>query len=185
MTMLLTSLSTGHVVVGDDTEVSQARAALDQAAVEHVVVTTADGDPLAVLGAVELDALPRNSASLAGLADQFPSLFVLAGEPDELTDSELLDLAELLGREDLPYVLLEREGLAAGVIPRIAVAAALPLNLLDDRSERSGHPDVPALRYVCRRCTPPSFQMPRTPLPDGQPPRCRRVFFHGAMEPIA
>jgi hypothetical protein len=183
--VLLSSLARSHVVVRDDLDLVQARAALDRTEAEFVVVVTADGNPLGVLGEQEMRDLGDSQGALTSLADRFPGLVVVGAEPDEFDLDELLELAELLGREGLRFVLVERDGQPAGVVPRAAIADALPLDLLDIGGVRSGNPDVPALRYVCRKCAPPSYQLPRVPGQDGQPPTCRRVFFHGPMEPDA
>ncbi|WP_433264099.1 hypothetical protein ACQPZF_34100 [Actinosynnema sp. CS-041913] len=180
--VLLSSLTRSHVVVRDDVEVPQARAALDRVDAEYVVVVTSDGHPLGVLGRPELADLGSTAETLTALAHRFPALVVIGGDPDELDVDELFDLAELVGREGLRFVLVERDGQPSGVVPRAAIAEALPLDLLDTAGVRSGNPDVPALRYVCRKCAPPSFQLPRAPGENGRPPNCRRVFFHGAMD---
>lgn len=180
--MLLSTLTKSHVVVRDDVEVPQARAARERVNAEYIVVVTADGNPLGVLGRAELAELGETSQTLTALAHRFPTLVVVGGDPDELGPEELFDLADLVVRERLRFVLVERDGLPAGVVPRAAIADALPLDALDSPAVRVGNPTVPALRYVCRKCAPPSFQLPRAPGEGGRPPNCRRVFFHGVME---
>lgn len=165
------------MVVRDDVVLPQAEAARERVHAEFIVVVTADGNPLGVLGERELDELGDLTGTLSSVADRFPALVVVGGDPDELTAAELLDLAELLGREGLRSVLVERDDQPVGVVPRAAVAAVLPLDLLDGVGV--GDPDAPVPRYVCRKCAPPSFHLPRA---GGQPPHCRRVLFHGAME---
>nr|WP_146173733.1 hypothetical protein [Saccharothrix carnea] len=167
----------------DDDEPVHTRAAMTENRVEHAVIVTPDGGPLGVLSMADLRRLGDVTTSFAALADRMPALVVLAAEPDALATAELLDLAELVGRTGIQSVLLEAGGRPVGVVPRAALAAAVPLDLLDGRGVRAGDPNVPALRYVCRRCTPPSFLLLRTPLPDERRPTCRRIFFHGTMEP--
>ncbi|WP_147455262.1 hypothetical protein [Saccharothrix australiensis] len=181
--MRLSSLARSHVVVRYDDEVPRARAAVERADAEYAVVVTSDGVPLGVLGRPQLAA--PGTATLTALADRCPVLAVVGGEPDELHPDELVDLADLVVREGLAFVLVERDGLPSGVVPRAAIEQALPLDLPDGSAVRSGNPDVAALRYVCRKCAPPTFHLPRAPEGDGRPPHCRRVFFHGAMEPDA
>ncbi|MEV0680444.1 hypothetical protein AB0I60_28410 [Actinosynnema sp. NPDC050436] len=183
--VLLSSLTRSHVVVRDDVEVGQARAARERVNAEFIVVVTSDGNPLGVLGVPELAELAATSETLTAVAHLFPTLVVVGGDPDELAPDELFDLAELVVRERLRFVLVERDGQPAGVVPRAAIADALPLDALDGLAVRTGNPMVPALRYVCRKCAPPSFQLPRVPAEGGRPPNCRRVFFHGATEPDA
>lgn len=168
----------------DDVRVPQAREALDRVDAEYVVVVTSDGNPLAVLGRPELAGLGTTTDTLTTVAHRLPPLVVIGGDPDELDLDELFDLAELVVREGLRFVLVERDGQPSGVVPRNAISEALPLDLLDT-GVRAGNPNVPALRYVCRKCAPPSFQLPRVPGENGRPPNCRRVFFHGSMEPDA
>jgi hypothetical protein len=173
--MNLSSLTRRHVVVGDDLTVSSARAALTAA--EFVVVTSQNDAPVAVLSAADLDEL-GDADALSTVTERFPPLVTLAAEPDELEFDELVELAELVGREGVRGVLLEGEGFA--VLSRRALAEALPLEALDPGGVRYGTPDVAPLRFVCRKCTPPSYLLPRTL--NGDPPTCRRVFFHGLME---
>ncbi|TDV40984.1 hypothetical protein CLV71_12150 [Actinophytocola oryzae] len=168
--------------MGDDVDPREALAKLEQA--EHVVVTTADGSTLGVLDEAELTAFDARDTALAALAQRFPPLLVLADHPDELSGDELVDLAELVGRIDAHHVLLVNEGRPAGVVSRATIATALPLDLLA-ADVRSGDPDVPALGYVCTRCTPPYHLRLSTPTPDGRPPTCGRIAFHGEMEPDA
>ncbi|MEU4803487.1 hypothetical protein [Actinosynnema sp. NPDC023587] len=180
--VLLSSLTRSHVVVRDDVEVARARAARERVNAEFVVVVTADGNPLGVLGVPELAGLGETAETLTAVAHLFPTLVVIAGDPDELSADELLDLADLVVREGLRFVLVERDGLPSGVVPRAAIADALPFDVLDGLAVRTGDLTVPAPRYVCRKCAPPSFQLPRVPGEDGRPPNCRRILFHGAME---
>lgn len=171
----------------DDMDIAQARATLERAGAAFAVVTSsgAEGGPLAVIEADDLAELAEDPATgaepLAVLAHRFRPLVSVDAEPDELTAQEFYDLAELLGREPIRGVLVEREGQPAAVIPRSAMAAALDLE--PQGNVRFGPPDVASLRFVCRKCSPPSFRMPRAVSHDGEPPTCRRVYFHGRMEP--
>ncbi|XVV00968.1 hypothetical protein ACQPW3_26550 [Actinosynnema sp. CA-248983] len=179
--VLLSALAGSHVVVREDVDVAEALRALARAEADHVVVVTAAGRPVGVSGAADL---AGRSGPLAASTDRFPPFVLVGGEPDELDVAELVDLADVVARTGARHVLVERDGLPVCVVPRAAIAAALPLDAVDAASVRAGNPDLPSLTYLCTKCTPPRPQMPRVPGPDGGPPLCRVEFFHGPMDPV-
>lgn len=159
--MRLSAHACSFVTVPDHADAAQVRDAL--ARNEFAVVVTADGHPLAMLTAADV-------ADESGLLQRFPSLVVVSGEPDELEPDELVELAELVGREGTRGVLVEYRGQLAGVLPRRTLAEALDLTTL-----QLGTPSW----FVCHECTPPSYLLPRTAT--ATPPTCRRAFFHAPM----
>ncbi|MEJ2853381.1 MULTISPECIES: hypothetical protein [unclassified Saccharothrix] len=165
----------------DDVDVSEALVALGRAEADHVVVVTAEGRPVGVLGAADLQ---RMSGPPAASTDRFPPFVLVGAEPDELGVEELVDLADLVARTAARHVVVERDGVPVAVVPRAAIAAALPLDAVDAAGVRAGNPDLPSLTYICTKCSPPRPQMPRAPGPDGGPPLCRVEFFHGPMDPV-
>lgn len=141
-----------------------------------VLVTVVDEEgstrPLAVLARDQLRALPDRV--LADLGAELPSLVI--AEPGALEEGDrLLELADLLARlPSVPAVLVGPE-----VVARGEVARRLSLDLLASDGQLRALPEVPTRRYVCRKCAPPSYRLPRSA---GEPPTCQRVWFHGAME---
>ncbi|MFD9950566.1 hypothetical protein ACFWYW_43670 [Nonomuraea sp. NPDC059023] len=111
-----------------------------------------------------------------------PPLVVVELDGDRVEEAVLLDLADLLGLlTEVPGVLVERDGRPYGIVARADVAAALPLELLEEGSQRLGNaPGLPSRRYVCRKCEPPSRRLPRSAT--NGPPVCSRVWSHGPME---
>ncbi|MFI6290806.1 hypothetical protein ACIBEJ_04435 [Nonomuraea sp. NPDC050790] len=111
-----------------------------------------------------------------------PPLVVVELDGDRIEEAVLLDLADLLGQlTEVPGVLVERDGRPYGIVARADVAAALPLELLEEGSQRlGGAPGLPSRRYVCRKCEPPSRRLPRSAT--NGPPACSRVWSHGPME---
>ncbi|MFI9815903.1 CBS domain-containing protein [Saccharothrix variisporea] len=179
--VLLSALAGSHVVVRDDVDVVEASAASARAEADHVVVVTAEGRPVAVFDAADLAGL---SGPPAGFAEGFPPVVLVGGEPDELGVEELVELADLVARTGARHVVVERDGVPVGVVPRASIAAALPLDAVDVAGVRAGNPDLPSLTFICTKCSPPRPQMPRVPGPDGGPPLCRVDFFHGPMDPV-
>lgn len=175
--MDLSSMQQPVVEVGDDSNASAALQALGPA--DFVVVTSEDL-PVTVLSRDDLAGLSDTTDSFAALADRLPPLAVIPAEPDELSLDQFGDLAELCGREGISGALVEGEGYA--VVSRRTIAEALSIPGLNPGGARYGTPDVASFRFVCRKCAPPSYLLPRTL--DGKPPTCRRVFFHGEMERV-
>ncbi len=109
-------------------------------------------------------------------------LVTVDAEPDTVSDAFLLRLAQEVAPDPAGAVIvLRRDGTPAGVIPREPVVHALPQDLLRSTQHRQGSPRVPALRFECRRCAPPSVRLLRAPEADNAPPTCPNDFLHGAM----
>jgi hypothetical protein len=155
-----------------------AAAVRDVLADDDLAVVEGEHGLASVVDRASLDGL---SGPLAG-ADLPPLVAVEVEEPGVPDPETLLALAEVLSLIPAVGVVLERDGAPVEVLSRIEVAQALPLDLLTRSVTRAtGTPDLPTQRYVCRKCVPPSYRLPRT-VEQGQP-QCRRVWFHGAMEP--
>ncbi|MFE5565721.1 hypothetical protein ACFQ68_12080 [Amycolatopsis japonica] len=182
--VLLSEIAVEPAVVGDDLSAAAAVEAMTSAGVDALVVRSADGHVLAALDEPALATLADTDAPLAELADQMPALIVLGAEPDEFSDEELTDLAEMVSATSSPAVLLVGGARPVGVVFRRSLASALSLTSMAMDATRAGNPNVPALRYVCVKCTPPSFQLLRAPEPDGRAPSCTRLFHHGVMEAV-
>lgn len=138
--------------------------------------------PGATLVALTRDDQVVAIVSGSGPGEPLPPLVTLELEDDRIEESILLDLADLLGLlTEVPGVLVERAGRPYGVVARADVAAALPLELLDEGPERLGNvPGLPSRRYICRKCEPPSRRLPRSTTTGL--PACSRVWSHGPME---
>lgn len=147
-----------------------------------LTVLLSEDRPISVVTWAELESLAEHPGSLADQAGRLPHLLTVEPDGELMEESMLLDLAELLSLlPGVPGALVERDGRPYGVLTRREAAAALPLELLGETSERLGAaPSLPSRRYVCRKCEPPSYRLPRST--GDQPPDCRRVWFHGAME---
>jgi hypothetical protein len=139
--------------------------------------------PLTVMSWADLAGLAAQETPLMRLAEHLPPLVSLDVTGEALDEDTLLATADALALSPAaPGVLVERDGQAIGVLARNKVAAALSLDLLGKGDARFGViPDVPTRRYICRKCVPPSYRLPR--ITGAQAPACRRVWFHGPMEP--
>ena len=186
---------------------AQALARLDATDDALIVITAADEEgverPLAVLSRAELAELtepteltgpvePVEPAGepllLSGLSGRLPPLISIDIGENRVVDAEtLLTLVDTLARSrTTPGVLVEHDEEPLGVLARVDVAAILPVEWLSQGEHRYGPgygpvPDVPTRRYVCRKCAPPSYRLPRST--GGAAPNCRRIWFHGPMEP--
>ncbi len=148
-----------------------------------LAILISDDRVTALMTRTQLTALATDPAPLAEQAARLPSLVTVESDTDELEPGTLLDLADVLSLlPEVPGALVERGDQPYGVFTRAEVAAALPLEVLAEASsERLGSvPDLPSRRYVCRKCSPPSYRFPRSA--GGRPPECRRDWLHGAME---
>lgn len=72
-------------------------------------------------------------------------------------------------------LVIYQQARVTGVISRVSVAKALPLN----SGERIyGDPQVSVRTYICRQCAPPTYAFPR----QGDTPTCPKDWLHGSME---
>lgn len=138
---------------------------------------TAPHPPLPVTALVAFEETGRATGAAA--------LITLDADPDRLEPVALLGLARELARAGAPGAVVIRDDAPVGVIALAALVQALPLELLAPGRQRLGAPDVPSLRYECRKCAPPSVRLLRVAQSREEAPRCTRNFFHGAMERIA
>lgn len=152
-----------------------------------IIITALDEEntqrPMTIVSRTGLTELNAQSVPLKELASRLPSLISLDVDTDSLDVKTLLATADALSLSPaVPGVLVERDDQAIGTLTRENVAAALPLYLLSEDDLRVGStPVAPTACYICRKCVPPSYRLPQT---TGQhEPTCRRVWFHGPMEP--
>jgi hypothetical protein len=113
------------------------------------------------------------------------SVVVIDAEPNVLEAEILLELTLELARGKTEGAVVLNESSPIGVIAREVLVGAMPLELFTANRQRHGPPDIPALRYRCNKCDPPSIRLLRAAQPGGKPPSCPSDFFHGAMERAA
>ncbi|WP_217572375.1 hypothetical protein [Streptomyces sp. GbtcB7] len=138
---------------------------------------TAPHPPLPVTALVALEETGRATGPTA--------LITVDADPDRLEPAVLLDLALELAHAGAPGAVVLRDDTPVGVIALATLVQALPLELLAAGRQRLGAPDVPSLRYECRKCAPPSVRLLRAAQSRAEAPRCTRNFFHGSMERVA
>jgi len=141
-------------------------------------VITDDSGPLSLVTEEDLTAL-----SLDGLADpaaRLPELVSMRDKPDVLNTREITALARLISGRNVSAVLVDDGARPVGALARDGVANALPLAELRIFGTRWGPPRVPSLGFVCRKCVPPSYRLPRST--GSEAPVCRLSYFHGPME---
>ncbi|MGN2638620.1 hypothetical protein ACTD5D_21085 [Nocardia takedensis] len=175
-------MTQAHIALPISTPIGHVRDALDSAHAEYVVVLE-ESKPIATLGRADLDQVADAAKSVGLLAAQVSLLAMMDAMPDKLDVEELIELAVFLAEHGLSQVLLVSGPSPVGVVPRAAAAAAMPKDLRQFEA-RTGNPAVAAIGYRCDLCNPAQLLLLRTPPPDGAPPICRRVYFHGPMAPI-
>jgi hypothetical protein len=151
-----------------------------------VVLTDVTGiaQPQTLVTEPDLQAVAGEEAPLATLLHRFAGIVLLGADPDDLDIQQLKDLGRVLQRGKAPGLLVERDDRLVGVIPRRAIAEALPLQAVASGGvSRMGNASVPTRGYVCRRCVPPPRRPVRFPAYGLDPPNCPRNPLHGPMTP--
>lgn len=152
-----------------------------------LVITAVDEEnirrPVGVVDQRSLAAIAKDATPLGDIVMSLPPLVTMAVDGDSVEAEALLAIADTLSRyRAVPGVVLEREDEILTAITRNDIATVLPLDLLsDDQPRGETQPGNLGKRYSCAKCTPPSFHIPK-PSDQGSP-ACRRVWFHGSMEP--
>jgi hypothetical protein len=168
------------IEAGADHSAIRAMEALRSSGASYCVVTDASG-PLSLVTAEDLAALPADRpAALADLAAQLPSLVSVRDKPEMLSAAEITGLATLISGRNVRGVLVDDGVRPVGALSRDSVAGALALDDLRVFGRRLGSPRVPCLEFVCRKCVPPTYRLPRSA--GTEAPVCRRSYFHGPME---
>ncbi|MEO3858486.1 hypothetical protein [Acrocarpospora sp. B8E8] len=146
----------------------------------YCVITDACG-PLSLATAADLMALEATApAGLSDLAARLPELVVVQDKPETLSPREVRVLARLISGRGIGAVLVDDGARPVGALPKDSIGAAIDLADLRISGRRWGPPRIPALEFVCRKCVPPTYRMPRSA--ESEAPVCRRSYFHGPME---
>ncbi len=146
----------------------------------YCVITDACG-PLSLVTAADLATLEATGpAGLAGLAARLPELVAVQDKPEILSPREVWVLARLISGRGIGAVLIDDGARPVGALSRDSIAGAIDLADLRISGRRWGSPQVPSLEFVCRKCVPPTYRMPRST--GSEAPVCRRSYFHGPME---
>jgi hypothetical protein len=159
---------------------AQALGMLRSSDAAYCVITDACG-PLSLVTSADLAALEATApAGLADLASRLPELVTVQDTPDLLSPREVRILAGLIAGRGTGAVLVDDGARPVGALPRESIADAIDLDDLRISGRRWGPPQVPALEFVCRKCVPPTYRIPRSA--GSEAPVCRRSYFHGPME---
>jgi len=146
----------------------------------YCVITDACG-PLSLVTAEDLAALQATApAGLAGLAARLPDLIGVQDKPEILSPREISVLARLISGRHVSAVLVDNGARPVGALSRDSISGAIDLADLRISGRRWGSPQVPSLEFVCRKCIPPTYRMPRSA--GSEAPVCRLSYFHGPME---
>jgi hypothetical protein len=138
--------------------------------------------PQALLQEDHLSALTdEESQVLTELLDRLPSLLVVDGEVENLDVEDLKQFAYLLQQTRAPGLVVYQDNQTIGIVPRSAIARALPLAAITSTSTKRlyGDASVPARTFICRKCNPPPRRRPRQ---GDEAPICPRDWLHGPME---
>jgi CBS domain-containing protein len=170
------------VLIPPSASVAEALAMLQEADATFAVVgdanhpqTLAQEDHLAAL-------VDEASRPLTELLDRLPPLLVVDGEVEDLDVKDLKQFARLLQQTRAPGLVVYQDNQVTGVVPRSAIARALPLTAITSTSTKRlyGDANVPARTFICRKCSPPSPR--RRPRQGDEAPICPRDWLHGPME---
>lgn len=150
------------------------------------VITVVDDEginrPVAIATAPDLLRLKKAKQPLSELRSRLPSLISLVEEAETVDEDWLIAIAEALSvHSDIKGIFLAERSSNVRVLSRSKIAAALPLERIATRSPRlENAPAAQEIKYVCRRCDPPSYRLSRTA--DGPAPECQLMWYHGPME---
>lgn len=170
------------IVLSLSTSVGEALALL-RAANEKYAIVGDTNQPKALMQEDTFQLLEdEDRRSLSEVLERLPSLIVIDEEVDVLDTEDLKDMARFLKEAQAPGLSVYREDRVVGVIPRSAVASALPLSAIaSPRTERLyGPAGVPTRTFVCRKCAP--LKTRRRPSRVDEIPSCPRDWLHGPME---
>ncbi|NEO98688.1 MAG: hypothetical protein F6K58_08400 [Symploca sp. SIO2E9] len=172
----------GFITITAATSVAEALKRLEESQKQLAVVVNAN-QPQTLLQGKHLTALSsQGSKPLAELLEQLPSPLVVDSGVEVLETADLKQLGNLLKKTKAPGLIIYQNGEVSGIVPRKAIAQALPLDALTSDTTRSdlyGDSQVVARTYVCRQCNPPTYMRPR----QGETPSCPKNWLHGNMEP--
>lgn len=170
------------VLIPTSASVTEALTALQEADAVYAVVgdtnhpqTLVQEDHLASL-------VDEASRPLAELLDRLPPLLVVDGEVEELDVEDLKQFARLLQQTRAPGLVVYQDNQVTGVVPRSAIARALPLTAITSTGTKRlyGDASVPARTFICHKCNPPPPR--RRPRQGDEAPLCPRDWLHGPME---
>lgn len=174
--------SASFVLIPTSVSVEEAMRTLQEADAVFAVVGDSN-HPQTVLQEEHLtEFADEENRPLGQLLQRLPPLLVVDAEVEALDSEDLKQFAYLLQHTGAAGVVIYRDTEVAGVIPRQAVARALPLAAITSTGTKRlyGDANVPARTFICRHCDPPPPR--RRPRLGDEAPTCPRDWLHGPME---
>ena len=142
------------ILIPTSVPVAEARTTLQNA--DAIFALASDvNHPQTLLLEDHLAALSDEEARPLGeLLDRLPPLLVVDGEVEVLDTEDLKQFADLLQETKSPGLVVYQDNQVVGVIPRSAIARALPLTAIASINAKRlyGDVSVPARTFICRRC---------------------------------
>jgi hypothetical protein len=170
-----------YASVKAEVSVAEGLTTLRESGKEFLLITVTANDPpgeqpASVLREDKLIELAKNQGQkLSELLETLPPLLELEG--DALPYEDLSELLTVLGMTRAAAFVVRSAGGPVGVVPRSAVARALPPEEIAFVGSERGEMRTSARTYICRKCKPARRKRPMT----GGAPTCD-VWSHGTMQ---